>query len=293
MKFALLCPGESLRSTWRGGAYDHVVAITSAIHAEPQCDIWCVAENPAHKHQGRYRLFAERFFEIRPTIWTLGQLAVRWHNLWDIPQDHPIIEKGMQPLMAGLGWPMKHKWAQHVPNGHSFFRALFGALDAGATELHIYGHDMAGAADFNPATGEAISNNKAEKEWEIRWKVEQMLWKDISQTLSEAGVSLKESDFGTSSLGDRPVSRCDPKNFSEDRRLRSIERSVSEIELMWTSGRAGTTPSGSSNSVQSESIPTSDLPSSFGLVQKDSGSACTQPSGRSSGPFGKKDSTRA
>lgn len=290
MKFALLTPGKSLVDTWRGGDYDHVVAVTSAIHAEPACDIWCVAENPAHKHQGRYRLFAERFFQIKPTIWTLGSLAVRWHHLWDVPQDYPIVEKGMQQLMASLGWPMKHKWSEHMPNGHSFFRALFGALDAGAKEIHIYGHDMAGHADYNPSTGEEIKSKKLnDREWDIRWKKEKALWEQIRASLLEQQILLEdrsahemmecrnsqESPTGTSSRQDHRLSASGTGTSLTARRLRSIERSEIETRRMLTYGLAGTTPSDSST--DSESTPTSTLPSSFGLVQKGSKSSSTQP----------------
>jgi hypothetical protein len=286
MRFAILCPGKSLRDTWKGGEYRHIIGVTAAIFAEPRCDIWCCAENPAHKHQPRYQVFSKRLFEFMPTIWTVKNVIGRWHKHWEIPKDHPIIGKNITEMMAAVGWPRHESWHDHVRPGSSFFHAVFGALEAGATEIHIYGHDMDGACNYHPVTGEGMENKKPEAIWNQRWQMEKNLWLEVKQSIQERGITLMEtgdvssplsevasesqsspSPSGTSSPEDPPANESKPEISYPVLPSQSIELFESEIERLFKSGPVGTTPPDSSTS---DASPTSTLPSSFGSDPSDS-----------------------
>lgn len=269
MRYAILCPGRSLKDTYKGGDYDCVVAITAAIFLDTKIDIWCVAENPAHKHQPRYQLFSERFFELKPVIWTLKGIKERWHHLWDVPEDHPIVARNVDEMVTALRWPKKEKVVKDPYMKLSFFHAIWCSLLAGATELDIHGHDMLGVANYDGRTGEALDNKKPKAIWEQRWQREKVLWKEVSRLLTKNGVAWTDHGSGMSSQAAPPVSESAKQTSSEDQSSQSTEPSASVIERLFTSGQSGTTQKDSSTKSKAAN-PSSTLPSSFGLDQSDS-----------------------
>ena len=169
MKAAVLCPGPSLATAYKGrGDYDRVLGVNRGVWRDPGCD-WWVATDDA------------------PFV----QLPMRW---WTMRHTADILRGTGRTLTGGTIAEYETEWeAERVPyelGGASWgtftsTAALVRAYLDGAKQIDVYGYDATNAADFDGAN---LPTNTRDAQ---RWEHEAAVWGVVTRWLAERGCEVR------------------------------------------------------------------------------------------------------
>ena len=162
MKTAVLCPGPSLATTFKGREpYECVAGVNRAVH-RASCDVW-VALDPSP-------------FEAIPKHWFTTETTM--HNL-----------KASGRIMAGGEFTEVEPTYQQVPadlggatwSAFSGVAALIAMYLRGAKSIDVFGYDATDAPDFD---GVNLHSNQRNKD---RWEHEALCFKVVTKWLAARG----------------------------------------------------------------------------------------------------------
>lgn len=162
MKTAVLCPGPSLATTFKGREpYECVAGVNRAVH-RANCDVW-VALDPSP-------------FEAIPASWFTTETTL--HNLRGLGRLPPgcqvtAVEPIFEQIPADLGGAT---WT-----AFSGVAALISMYLRGAKSIDVFGYDATDAPDFD---GVNLHSNQRNKD---RWEHEALCFKVVTKWLAARG----------------------------------------------------------------------------------------------------------
>lgn len=187
-RWNILCPGPSLHAAEVGRSTSAAtVALNAAINYRGGCDYWCVQDPP----QGFdwFAQFKDAYRAWKPTLWweerTLRDVPLRLPWLSRAVVEDTEATKRQRHL---LGWREVDVYS--IWFNRSLWTAVLKCVLAGAKEIRLFGSDMTGFADYDPATGAAMPNGKPREWWDSRWAEERRIRDVVTQHLALEGTAL-------------------------------------------------------------------------------------------------------
>jgi hypothetical protein len=172
MRAAILCPGPSLAralpllADGRAGEYALTLAINRAAAAWP-ADFWVMLDAATFgqcEPQGEPRIVTD---------------AAEWVR---VLETHPeaarfrvLFEDGIDPAPPSINW-----------FNYSSIAAAVLAKSEGATEIVLFGNDLAGIADWDGVTDVGQPRNRCD----ARWAKERAIWQDVGEWMASEDVTL-------------------------------------------------------------------------------------------------------
>lgn len=181
---AVLGPGPSLHAWVASGTLPEVftVALTDALMAKTPMDAWCFCEDPKKRNQVRYRTYSPHLGKVRE-IWCATRYRVHFKMQWGreaLSCASPVAVFGEFPEGR---WPKT-----------SLVYALASLVERGYDKIEMYGCDMEGQGNFDPATGKFIQGTQA---YSGRWQYEGERFEHLVEVAAERGIEIRRVSLET------------------------------------------------------------------------------------------------
>lgn len=192
MRYSLLCPGPSLAHVPLDEPQGIVVAINTAIRSPHRVDVFSAMDGPK-----RMPGVVAALIEKHPLLWVTDRRNNHWTRVVSELGAEPLE---MSPLPKCAGFFKANKqwdWMSPLPHNTAPW-TLMRAITEGATEIVLYGCDMAGEGYFRD---DVPSPYKNLRKWLSRWEKETEAIERITRLAAERGIEVRRYGRATENEG--------------------------------------------------------------------------------------------